>query len=96
MQQICTFIMNLFTLLKHSIYISTGTQCLFQNVIKKASQFFCRVAFFTTCTVDCLKCFIWLILKLHYIRLSGLEKKLIRFAAISQGCEDETSPLSEK
>jgi len=34
-QQICTFIMNLFTLLKHSIYISTGTQCLFQNVIKK-------------------------------------------------------------
>lgn len=35
-QQICTFIMNLLTLLKHSIYISTGTQCLFQNVIKKS------------------------------------------------------------
>lgn len=78
MQQICTFIMNIFTLLKHSIYISTGTLCLFQNVIKKDSQFFCRVAFFTS-TVDCLKCFDWpkgsFETALHEIRLSGLEKE---------------------
>lgn len=73
--------MNLLTLLKLSIYISTGMQCLFQNVIKKALQFFCRAAFFTICTDDCLKFLIWpkasFETALHQIKWFGKETNSI-------------------